>query len=287
MQNWGSWVGTRYKDFPNIIWVIGGDTDPTTNEVATKVEAFVAGLKTADTAHLVTAHVNREDSAAEAWPYAAWLDLNNVYTYSSTHLAATMEYSRTPFKPFFLIESAYDNEHGSTGLSLRSQAYWSVLSGGTLGHFFGNCPIWAFGAAPGVCSSSLTWQTQLDSEGSRTLALVGKLFTSRAFYNLVPDLGHTTLTAGYESGATYATAARTSDGATIIAFIPTRRSVTIDMTKVSGTSALVWWYDTRTGAASFAGTFSTTGSSVFTPPDANDWILVIDDASLELPPPGS
>jgi chitodextrinase len=286
LQNWGAYVGHRYKNFPNIIWVVGGDTDPASNGVASKVEAFVSGLKSADTTHLVTAHNAPEESALAAWPTATWLNLNNVYTYGYTYQAAITEYSRSAFKPFFLIENAYENERHSTPLSLRSEAYWTILSGGVLGHFFGNCPLWGFGAADSFCSSSSSWQSELDSVGSTTLALVGRLFNSRAFYTLVPDLDHSVLTSGYQSGSTYATAARMSDGSSIVAYIPTGRTVTIDLTKIFAASAAAWWYDPRTGSATSSGTFATTGSHAFTPPDTNDWVLVIDDASLNLSPPG-
>src|SRR5207247_2744691 len=85
MQSWGAYVGNRYRDFPNIIWVVGGDTDPASNGVASKVEAFVTGLKSADTTHLVTAHDAPEESGLAAWPDATWLNLNNVYTYGYTY----------------------------------------------------------------------------------------------------------------------------------------------------------------------------------------------------------
>ena len=286
MRNWGNYVGTRYKNFPNIIWVIGGDTDPAANGVASKVEAFVTGLTAADPTHLVTTHNARGESAVDPWPNATWLDLNNVYTNSLTYGPSATQYTRVPFKPFFLVEGYYENEHGMTPLALRSQAYWTVLSGGVLGHLFGNCQIWSFGAAPAFCSTSSSWQSQLESTGSTMLALVGTLFRSRAFYSLVPDLNHTVLTAGYQSGSTYATAARTGDGSTVVAYIPTQRTVTIDMTKVSGLLARAWWFNPRTGSSTSIGSFSTTGTRTFTPPDQVDHVLVIDDASLNLPAPG-
>ena len=48
MRGYGRYIGNRYKSFPNIIWLIGGDTDPVANGVADKVREFVAGLKEFD-----------------------------------------------------------------------------------------------------------------------------------------------------------------------------------------------------------------------------------------------
>ena len=119
------------------------------------------------------------------------------------------------------------------------------------------------------------------------MAYLGRLFTSRAFYMLVPDQGHTVLTAGFESGTTYAAAARASDGSSVIAYIPTRRTVTIDLSQIAGTSARAWWFNPRTAETTLINTYPTTGSTTFTPPDANDWVLVLDNASLDLPAPGT
>src|SRR5207249_5725435 len=217
MRSWGQYVGNRYKNFPNIIWLIGADVDPT--PVASKVREFVAGIKDFDTVHLMSAHNAPEQAAMNPWPNESWLDLNNIYTYNDAYLAALAQYDSIPFKPFFLVETYYENEHSSTPLSLRRQAYYTVLSGGVLGHIFGNCPIWGFGATQGFCPV-VPWQNVLDSQGSQTVSFVGKLFASRSYYKLVPDQNHTVLTSGYQSGSNYATAARANDGSTVIAYLP-------------------------------------------------------------------
>jgi hypothetical protein len=190
-----------------------------------------------------------------------------------------------PFKPFFLLEAEY--ESGSGGASgLRSQAYYTVLSGGYQGHLFGNCPIWALGARISAFCPTSDWKSQLNSEGSRTLALVGRLFDSRNFHLLVPDQDHTVVTSGFSNPA--AITARASDGSTIISYMPVGHSITVNMSKVGGPSANAWWYDPRTAATTAAGSgLPTTGSRVFSAPSGGDWVLVLDDASLNLPPPGN
>lgn len=287
MRSYGRYVGNRYKSFPNIVWVIGGDADPVANGVAAQVREFVAGVRDFDTTHLFTAHNQRDQAAMDVWTTDSWLDINNIYTSGNEYRAALTQFNRAGAKPFFLIESHYENEHGSTSLSLRRQAYWTVLSGGIAGHIFGNCPIWGFNApsASSFCANG-TWRSQLDSAGSTTLAYVGRLFRSRAFYMLVPDQAHSVLTLGFESGDTYAAAARASDGSSIIAYIPTRRAVTIDLSQIAGTSARAWWFDPSTATATLIDTYPTSGAATFIPPDGNDWVLVLDNASLNLPAPG-
>ncbi len=94
------------------------------------------------------------------------------------------------------------------------------------------------------------------------------------------------LTAGRGAlGADYAAAARTSDGASIIVYAPSQRALTIDMSKVTGTTARAWWFNPSTGIASLIGDFPTSGARSFTPATAGDWVLVIDDASANLAAP--
>ena len=70
----------------------------------------------------------------------------------------------------------------------------------------------------------------------------GRLFRSRAWYDLVPDQNHEVVTGGLGEfrGLDYLTAGRTTDGSTVIAYMPSRRTITVDMSKVSGSQAAGW-----------------------------------------------
>jgi hypothetical protein len=54
MRNYGRFLGNRYANYPNIVWAIGGDTDPT--PVSDKVQKMISGIEDYDTLHLMTAH---------------------------------------------------------------------------------------------------------------------------------------------------------------------------------------------------------------------------------------
>jgi len=116
----------------------------------------------------------------------------------------------------------------------------------------------------------------------------GKLFRSRRWFDLVPDQDHKVVTDGIGEfwGLDYLAAARTSDGSTVVAYMPSARTITVDMAKLSANSVNAWWFDPRTGKATSSGTFPANGSRQFTPPAQGDWVLVLDDASKHLPPPG-
>ena len=273
---YGRYLGKRYKDFDNIIWLMGGDRDP--GKALEEVDAVAKGIRGYDHRHLFTAHCAPEHSALDEYAGGGWLNLNTTYTYKLVHDLLLRDYDRKPPTPFILIESTYEGEHNASEVQIRRQAYWAVLSGAT-GQCMGNRPIWLFG--PG-------WKKALDSPGAEAMTYLGDIFQPRAWYDLVPDQQHQVVTKGLGefNGLDYLAAARTSDGSTVIAYMPTRRTVTVDMSKISGSQAKVWWVNPRKGNAATAGTFFTSGSREFTPPGDGDWVLVIDDASRNLPPPG-
>lgn len=284
LTSWGNYVGNRYKSFENIVWVVGGDADPTAYAgLQSKVSAFVTGLKQNDTVHLVTAHNVRGGMAVTPWSGAAWLNVNNIYTNNLTYPLAQTAYNYLPTLPFFLIEAYYENEHSMSAQGLRAEAYWTILSGG-FGYIFGNCPVWSSGYAPSWCDQFVSdWKTALDKVGSVDMMNMQKLFSSLAWQNLVPDWNHVTMTGGYGAwgGTDYATAARNSDGSLILAYMSTRRTVTIDMTKLSS-SATARWYDPTNGtySAISGAPFPNTGTKQFTPPSNNasgdgDWVLTL------------
>ena len=153
-----------------------------------------------------------------------------------------------------------------------------------MGRISGNNATWTFGS-PKWNSMGQRWQTQLGSAGSVAQANLGALFRSREHWKLVPDINNTVMIAGRESGNTLAVAARTNDGQSLIAYIPTRRTMTIDLSKISDSFATAWWFDPRTASSRLIGKYPTTASRDFTTPDQTDWVLVIDAASANLPPP--
>ena len=285
MRQWGRFLGERYAGFDNLVWLIGGDTDPA--PVADKLRQVVAGIREYDAVHLFTAHNDPETEAIDRWPGEPWLTLNDVYTYSpALYTAARDAYEVAPAMPFFLIESAYEHEHGTTPQTLRAQSYWTATSGG-FGHVFGNCPIWHFGYSSGWCGLD-DWKAELGGPGSTHMTYFRRLFESRRWTELVPDFDHVALTGGYgtwgQSG--YASAAYAADGSSLIAYLPTRRAVTLDTAVLAGSAARAWWYDPANGAATDLGLLAP-GMHSLTPPAAHDWVLVVDDDALGFPPPGT
>jgi Protein of unknown function (DUF4038) len=62
---YGRYLGRRYKDFDNIIWVMGGDRNP--ESTLERVDLIALGIKEHDSRHLFTAHCAPENDAAERY----------------------------------------------------------------------------------------------------------------------------------------------------------------------------------------------------------------------------
>ncbi len=280
MTTYGNYIGNRYKDFSNILWCNGGDRNPTiTPNVVAKLNAWAAGVQAYDQKHLMTAHNNSESYGINYWNNPSWLMINNVYTRSKTiHTWYKTAYDVTPVMPFFMIEGDY--EHAPTNpewtpQEMRYPEYSAMLCGG-MGYIFGNCPMFGFGFP---VFGETDWKPAMDRTGSVDMSTFRKFFKDRRWDLLIPDWTHTSVIAGYGTygNIDYAPAARTSDGSSIIAYLPTSRTVTVDMTRITATGGVdCQWFNPATGVYTSIGNFPNTGSKIFTPPAAGDWVLVLD-----------
>jgi hypothetical protein len=115
------------------------------------------------------------------------------------------------------------------------------------------------------------------------MAYLPTLLNGRAWWTLVPDINHTVLTAGVSSGTDQAATARASDGSFVLAYLPSARSVTVNLAQLSGPNVNARWYDPANGTyTSIAGSpFAASGSRGFSPAASNssgfgDWVLVLE-----------
>ena len=93
MTDYGQWLGNRYGDQGNIIWVGGGDANANLfPNMASRVASLANGIKTNDTNHLHTAHSVRERSALD--DYASFIDLNTTYSRNNPQGEIQNDYER-------------------------------------------------------------------------------------------------------------------------------------------------------------------------------------------------
>lgn len=284
---YGQYLGNRYKGFDNIVWMSGNDfQDWRTPANDAAVTAVALGIKDRDTRHIHTVELDYPTSSStDDSNWVPIISLDAAYTYYPTYAQVLKSYNRQNPLPVFLVEGVYEFEsnlqaHESTPATLRRQEYWTNLSGAT-GQLYGNHYTWTFAAG---------WQGKLDSPGAVQMSTLKAFFESRAWYDLVPDQMHAVVTSGYgtftASGhvddSDYVTAGRAPDGRLVIAYLPTLRTVGVDMTKLEG-PATAQWFDPSSGKYSaIAGSpFSNSGTKSFVPPGKNadgdgDWVLLLE-----------
>lgn len=297
---YGQWIGNRYKDFINIIWIIGGDRDGggKNKEIW---NAIAMGVKSSDNNHLMTFHPGGERSSSDWFHESDWLDFNMVQTghgqrsYAVYKKMIIHDYELKPVKPCFDGEPRYEDHPvnwNPTALGwfddadVRQAMYWDLFSGG-FGHTYGCHPIWQM-MAPGREAVGLArhnWYDVIDLPGSWDLIHARRLMESRPFISRVPD--QSLIINGYFPETDYVVATR-GEGYAMV-YIPTGRDASIQLDKIGAKTISAWWFDPRSGEAKLSGTMPGTGVKVFSTPTkgrGNDWILVLDDAKMNFKTPG-
>lgn len=283
---YGRFLGQRFKHFKNIIWQSGNDfqswRDPNQDRL---VAAVANGIKDTDTNHIHTIELDYYVSAsADDSRWRQIIGLDATYTYRPTYAKLLSEYARANYKPVYMVEANYEFEHnggtdGGSTQNLRRQEYWTMLSGAT-GQLYGSAYSWTFQSG---------WQDHLDTIGIQQLCYMRQLFQSQPWYGLVPDRAHEVLTNGFGHFSktdpipddTYATAAATADGTLVMAYLPSIRKVTVDMSKLAAPATGQWFDPTNATYSTISGSpFQNAGKMKFTPPGDNsagdgDWVLIL------------
>ena len=227
MRDFGRYLGLRFRRFPNIWWVMGGDRDPDTGfdghprGLRRQVDALAEGIKEVWPDSFITAHTAHNNSARQQYGESFWLGINNIYTYypeenkdPHVYVWAYREYDRPPAMPFFVIESAYerDGRTEQTRLTIRRQFYWAMLAGAA-GHIYGHGLTW--GAKPG-------WRHGLHAPGAQDLTAAKLFFDQLPWYRLRPDLDGRLITRGQSKfeDAHWMTAALTDDRSLAVIYVP-------------------------------------------------------------------
>jgi hypothetical protein len=297
---YGQWIGNRYKNTPNIIWVNGGDRSGGGDNTAVW-DALGRGIKSADKNHLMTFHPWGGTSSSTWFHEADWLDFNMSQTghcersYSAYKRIISADYEKTPVKPCFDGEPRYEDHPvcwnpGTLGwfddADVRQALYWNLFSGAH-GHTYGCHAIWQF-LAPGrepVGYARNSWEADLDLPGAWDLIHARHLMESRPFQSGKPD--PLMIKNTYVPENDYILATR-GEGYAFV-YIPSGWGAEVDLGLLKSEKVKAWWYNPRNGEVAEIGIIEGKGIKTFKPSTegrGNDWILVLDDASKGFPAPG-
>ncbi len=308
-EAYGEWLGRRYKDM-QIIWILGGDRPIENDEQRSVIEAMARGLRKGDGgSHLITFHPTGGRGSSEWFQDSDWLDFNmrqngHEANFNPRYAMTGEDYRRTPVKPVLDGEPLYEdhpiafnakaNGH-SIAADVRRPLYWDLFTG-ACGHTYGHHSVWQMWTPDRepVNGPLMPWYKAIDQPGAGQMQYGRRLMESRPYLTRIPDdsviVPAAVPTAVPGAGLKRMVATRDSKGSYAMVYTPCGRPFKVRMDAVKGGSVRAWWFNPRNGEAQLIGEFPASGEKEFTPPDKGeqlDWVLVLDDAEKNFPPPGS
>lgn len=296
------WLGERYKNQTNIIWIMGGDRNPVDSMHIKINRAMAEGIKEGDKGmHLMSYHPGGGNSSSNWFHSDKWLDFNMLQTghskiNRSVYQAIGNDYNLKPVKPCLNGEPQYeDTPVGFTPLNERfadydtcQAAYWSVLAG-AIGHTYGNNNIWQMWSpkhSP-ILNARIPWCEAIHQPGALQMGYVRQLFESRPFLKLIPD--QDVLADVYGQDKNKIRTARGMDGSFVIVYSAYGNLIHLKLKKNSDDTINGYWYNPREGESLLITSFKNTGKvKAFVPPSSGartDWVLVLDDKRKNYPNP--
>ncbi|MCH5347379.1 MAG: glycoside hydrolase family 140 protein, partial [Muribaculaceae bacterium] len=298
-RRYGRFLGERYADNPNIIWIIGGDIrgDVKTEEWV----ALARSIREADDNHLMTFHPFGRTCSATWFNDADWLDFN---MFQSGHRRygqrkgdgdhsdpqdneednwryAEAALAMTPVKPVLDAEPSYEDipqglhdttQPRWTARDVRRYAYWSVFAG-SCGHTYGNNSIMQFyrPGLPPAYGAEKTWVEALDCDGFNQMKHLKRLFTIFPLGSHQPD--RSVIQNGVGERYDRLTALRGSDF--ILVYDYSGREATINTDKLTVNDLETFYYSPVNGRFTKAPASRKGNNITFTPVPGEDVVLVV------------
>jgi hypothetical protein len=295
---YGKFLGTRYHNASNIIWINGADTAVSNATAADIWRSLAKGLGDGDGGtHLMTFHPLGGRTSLTYWSNTeSWLDFDMLQSGHARDSAAynmvTTDYNKNAMP---VIEGEANYEDIPTGAfsgnlntplldayDVRKKAYWETFAGAA-GTAYGANEVYQFyvPGQGGEIGAKLYWKDALNLPGATQVKNLRALMESRAYYSRVPD--QSVVVSSTFSGTDHIQATRDANGSFAMVYSASGLPFTVNMSKITGGTGMVnaAWYDPRTGKVTAIGKFANTGTRTFTPPTrgyGQDWVLTLDRA---------
>ena len=301
---YGKWLGNRYKAFPNIIWILGGDRPPVKDSIDKKEiwRSMAKGiLEGTRQKAIITYHPAGESSSTKFWPDEPWL---NIYMLQSGHARKDIpvwewvkhDRELKPAKPVLDGEATYEDhpinwkkENGYfRDYDVRKQCYRSVFAG-ACGVTYGNQAMWQFYSdrVEPIAFPERSWIETLDRPGAFQVGYLKKLIESRSVNNRVPD--QSIIIAGQGEKNEYATAFRDSTNRYCMVYLPVGKTITVKTDFFDSKVVLAWWFEPKSGKTVSFHIMDRKNEMKLEAPDpgeGNDWVLILDDPKYKFGKPG-
>jgi hypothetical protein len=304
---YGKWIGNRYKNEPNIIWILGGDRPAIRDSSDWRPvwRAMARGIIEATNHNaLITYHPWGGDNSTSQWiHHEPWLDLNMFQSgHGGGHDVACWDlvkrdFGYQPAKPTLDAEPNYEDHPVSPwpkwnpdngyfrDFDVRKQSYRSVFAG-ACGVTYGHHSIWQFMSAreAAVNYPDRGWINALDRPGARQVGYLKKLIESRPMPGRIPD--NALIVAGQGEKGMHMEAFRDANNSYLMVYLPVGKTISVSTAFLPAKIA-IWWFNPQNGTSQKAGIRDNPNTLEITPPDAvGDWVLIVEDAQKNYPAPG-
>ena len=287
---YGHFIGNRYKNKPNIVWMIGGDIMG--DKGMDSWDALARAIREADPNHLMTFHPRGRTTSAWWYNDREWLDFNMFqsghrrygqrngdgdYTIKDNTEEDNWRYVamswgdkneqiegrevKGPQKPVIDGEPSYEDiPQGLHDFSqprwqdydVRRYAYWAVLSG-CFGHTYGHNSIMQF-MRPGVLASfgaGKAWWDALNDPGYQQMKYLKWLMLALPFTEGQADQS----IIASPNGERYDRIVALRGPDFLLVYNYSGKPMQIDLSKISGKKKNVWLMNPADGSLQFIGEY--------------------------------
>lgn len=273
----GKFLGERYKDKPNIIWMIGGDIRG--DKKPEVWDALARAIKKVDKGHIMTFHPRGRTTSAWWFNDREWMDFNMFQsghrrygqrngdgdytikdnTEEDNWTYVDMSFEKSPIRPVIDGEPSYEDI--PQGLhdfdaprwqdyDVRRYAYWAVFAG-CFGHTYGHNSIMQF-MRPGLLGSfgaEKPWWEAMKDPGYGQMKYLKYLMLNFPFTDRIADQS---IIAG-KNGERYDRMIATRGNDYLLVYNYSGKPMDIDLTKISGAKKNVWWMNPADGTLTYLG----------------------------------
>ncbi len=281
-KRYGTFLAQRYKDKPNIVWIIGGDIQ---GDIRPEVwETLATTIKSIDKNHLMTYHPRGRYTSARWWSKASWIDF---HTFQSGHrcygqrmgnkdypipdnteednwMYVDSTWAHKPIKPVLDSEPSYEDIpvglHDADGPrwqahDVRRYAYWSVFAG-SCGHTYGHNAIMqmykpGYATGYGNVADMKPWYQALDDPGFNQMQYLKRLILSFPYFDRVADQS---IVEG--NGKQYNRLIATRGNDYLLVYNYKGNPMRLHLTKISGDRKKVWWMNAADGRLRYLGEYA-------------------------------
>ena len=278
-EKYGQFLGERYKDKPNIIWMIGGDV--LGDKGTASWDALAKAIRKADPNHVMTFHPRGRTTSSRWFADRDWMDFHMFqsgprrygqrngdgdYTIKDNTEEDNWRYvdltwNGNPQKPVIDGEPSYEDiPQGLHDFSaprwmdydVRRYAYWAVFAG-CFGHTYGHNSIMQF-IKPGLLASfgaEKPWWDAMKDPGYNQMKYLKWLILAFPFEERIADQS---VIAG-QNGERYDRNIATRGNDYLLVYNYSGKPMQLDLSKISGAKKNVWVMNPSDGTLKYLGEF--------------------------------